>query len=486
LAFIVILFSLSFFQGGSRLVRRLSGSLQIASEENFISKFFTGKLALWQVAGRMVEDYPATGVGLGAYIIELPNYRQSQGKPSPATDSAENYFIQAGSELGLVGFGLVLWVFVMIFKHSFARARMSRKDFSSGDKDPYLSIGIFSGLLALGVNFLFHSYIGSFEVIYTFWFLVALAFIESPRGEMNGAPAAKKTSWTISAAILVTVFGLIHLWNSTHSLSLDQRTRRFGWSQNFGLYGPEWDPERYRFQWTRTSAGLTVEDSGLALVIPMKVTHPDIEQTPVRTRVFLASASFRKKALLREIVFTTRDWVDFEYPLSQPPPNKVFLVFETDRAWQPLRTLGIPDTRMLALALGEVWFRYPSVIPGPTVTLRQTIPASQWAGEFGENLVGNGLSRMSITLDRPDALLRVWLKGQKAMGVGPLVIIRLDGRVIAKTMVLEEEWTPFELPPLVGAGEHVLTIEFTNDFSSAATGQDRNVFLGPVDILSRE
>ncbi|MDH4197584.1 MAG: hypothetical protein OEW05_09275, partial [Candidatus Aminicenantes bacterium] len=203
-------------------------------------------------------------------------------------------------------------------------------------------------------------------------------------------------------------------------------------------------------------------------------------------KVFLANDAFRKKALLQEIVFTMTDWVDFEVPLPFPPAEKTYLVFETDRDWQPARSLGGTDFRRLALGLGEAWSMYPSEIPGKTMGLVATVPAQEWQGEFGENLVGNGTSRINVSLEKPDPALRLWLKGQKALGVGPLVIIRLDGRVIGKTQVLQEDWTPFVLTPQVEAGEHVVTIEFTNDFQSAATGEDRNVFLGQVDILSRE
>jgi hypothetical protein len=105
---------------------------------------------------------------------------------------------------------------------------------------------------------------------------------------------------------------------------------------------------------------------------------------------------------------------------------------------------------------------------------------------MGDRLVSNGLGRMSITFEKPNAVLRLWLSGSKALGVGPLVVIRLDERVVAKTMVLEEAWTPLVLTTFAGAGEHVLAVEFTNDFSDVRTGEDRNVYLGPVDILSRD
>jgi hypothetical protein len=44
-----------------------------------------GKLELWTVAGLMVRDFPLTGVGLGSFIVELPNYGRRLGRKfSPA------------------------------------------------------------------------------------------------------------------------------------------------------------------------------------------------------------------------------------------------------------------------------------------------------------------------------------------------------------------------------------------------------------------
>lgn len=485
-AFLVLIVSVSFFQGGSRLFQRLSGSLEAATWPDFMSGLFTGKLALWETAGRMVGDYPVTGVGMGAYIVELPNYLQAVGRPSVATDSAENFFIQAGAELGLAGLGLFLWVLVVIFGHILKDIRSSRTSVGPASQAFYIPVGVFCGLLALVVNFLFHSYIGSFEVVYTFWFLVALGFSRFPGEDQKEMRATKNPSWPVVATVVVAVFGLIHLWNSTRSLSLESRTARFGWSQNYGLYKPETDPGRYAFRWAKRSAGLTVEGPGSALVIPLRVPHPDVGQSAVRAKVFLADDAFRKTALLQEVVFTSSDWIELEVPLSHRPPEKIYLVFETDRDWQPARSLGVPDFRRLALGLGEIWSRYPPEISGKPLGLATTVPAQKWQGEFGENLVGKGTSRIDVSLDKPDPVLRLWLKGQKALGIGPLVVIRLDGRTIGKTQVREEDWTPLILTPRVEAGPHVLTIEFTNDFQDAATGEDRNLYLGQVEILTLE
>ncbi len=479
---VVIVASIYLLQGGARLFQRLGGNLETAAQPgpDFVSSIFGGKLDLWDVAGRMVLDYPFTGVGMGAYIIELPNYLQPLGRPFAATDSAENYFIQAGAELGLVGLGLILWVFFLLAQDIRERGKNS----GLPERDSYVSSGIHAGLLALGVNFLFHSYIGSFEVIYIFWFLAALALRGSPLNGRKEARNGKKPWRTHGALIFMAAYAVLHLWNSTHSLSLERQTERFGWSQDFGLYEPEKDHGNFQFQWARKSAGMTVEGPGATVVVPMKVSHPDVERTPVRAKVFVADMLFRKKALVRDVIFTTPDWVAVEFPLLPPPPQKITLLFETDRDWQPRRDLGVPDSRTLALGLGEAWSKYPSDLGGKTADLLATIPDQAWEGTLGSNLTSNGRSWVNVTLEKPNPALRMWFKGHKAMGIGPLVVIRLDGRVIGKTQVLDEDWTPLILTPQVGAGQHVLSVEFTNDFHDRETGQDRNVSLGKVDVLS--
>ena len=81
--------------------------------------------------------------------------------------------------------------------------------------------------------------------------------------------------------------------------------------------------------------------------------------------------------------------------------------------------------------------------------------------------------------------LRLRLRGQKALGLGPYIIVRLDDRVIAKTMLASEDWTSLILEPAAGPGEHELSVEFTNDLYDPAAGRDRNVFLGDLEVIPR-
>jgi len=476
---VLLFFSFLFFSKQSNLYRRISWSLDVLANKETLNKFFTRRFDFWAVAVYMVKNYPLTGVGVGAYIIELPNYLKEMERPFKETDSAENYFFQAGSELGLIGLFLVLWIILEIIRGM----RKSWKEFPSDDKDRFILIGVISGIVSIFVNFLLHSYIGSFEIKYFFWLLIATILFSN---QDNGEPKVKAKfgyKFWLLAIILPVFFGLVHLWNSTHTLTIENRTQKFGLKQNFGLYKVERDNRGFIFRWAKKSAGITVDKVGQVLVIPMVASHPDIEKNPVKVKVFLANRYFKKEKSIKEIVLREKIWIDFEYPIPKLPERKIYLVFETNRVWKPLKYLGVPDPRWLAIGLGEEWFRYPSKLSKEKIKNIHKISSERWEGKFKKNLISSGISHVKFQVDDKDIAIRLWVKGQKAFNVGPYVIIRLDNQIIGKSQLIEDKWTSLIFTPEISKGEHILSVEFTNDIYIPELRQDRNVFLGDLEVI---
>ncbi|MFQ6110009.1 MAG: carbohydrate-binding domain-containing protein [Candidatus Aminicenantales bacterium] len=55
---------------------------------------------------------------------------------------------------------------------------------------------------------------------------------------------------------------------------------------------------------------------------------------------------------------------------------------------------------------------------------------------------------------------------------------------MGRTMLLSSRWTPVVIHPgLLEEGEHTLSVEFTNDYYNPRLKQDRNVWLGDVEVL---
>jgi len=307
----------------------------------------------WEMAGSMVRDYPFSGVGVGAYIIELPNYAEFYKKKGRTADSAENYFFQVGSELGILALFFSFWIFWEIFK----QMRKTFKINLSTDRWNYLSIGILSGIISFFVNFLLHTYIGSYEIKYTFWLLVALIFCLRRSKKEQEEKILFSKNFKILCVVLIVFFSGVHLWNSTHSLSLKSRTEQFGLKQDFGLDKIEKTNEGREFRWTRGYGGMTIKIEKPVIEIPLLASHPDIQKNPVKVKIFLIKDFFKQKRLLDEIILAKSIWETYEYHIQEEVNQEVILLFKVSRTWNPLKTLGTPDPRNLGIAIGKIQFK---------------------------------------------------------------------------------------------------------------------------------
>jgi hypothetical protein len=168
------------------------------------------------------------------------------------------------------------------------------------------------------------------------------------RGEKPGR------RFVILGLTLVLVFGAVHFWNSSRSLSLEARTADLRIKQDFGLDRVEKTTDGREFRWTGRRAGLTVTVLGPTLRVPLLASHPDISRHPVRVRVYQVEGFFRGKRLLSDI--TIRDGLWQTYTLSLPGESgrEVFLFFEVSRTWNPQKALGVRDPRNLGVAIGKI------------------------------------------------------------------------------------------------------------------------------------
>ena len=205
--------------------------------------------------------------------------------------------------------------------------------------------------------FFVHTYIGSYEIKYTFWLLVGSLFIMN-RGETE--PEIRihlSKNFKIFSLVLILIFGGLHLWNSTHSLSLKNRTQLLDLKQNFGLYRLEKTQDGREFRWTRGYGGLTIKIEKPVVEIPMLASHPDIKKNPLRVKIYLIKNFFKEKRMLDEVVLTENSWKTYEYYVPEEVNRQAILLFKVSRTWNPLKTFGTPDPRNLGIAVGEINFK---------------------------------------------------------------------------------------------------------------------------------
>lgn len=317
---------------------------------------------LWKMAIPMIKDYPLTGVGMGAYTIEVANYSELYKTPVGTPESAENYLLQVGSELGLIGILLVLWIFWEIAK------QMKRSYLKIPNNDPhkFILIGAIAGVISFFLIIQTHTFIGSYEIKYTFWLLVGLIFCMGRVAEEQSQRELEKETeqkylWSkglkIISIVFILLFSGVHLWNSTHSLSLKARTEHFGLKQDFGLDKLEITNDGREFRWTRGYGGMTIRIEKPVIKIPLLASHLDIRRNPVKVRIYLVKDFFKKKELLGELTLTESIWQTYEYSIPEEVGQEIILLLKVSRTWNPLQTRGVPDPRNLGVAIGKIEFQ---------------------------------------------------------------------------------------------------------------------------------
>jgi hypothetical protein len=328
---------------------------------------------LWKPALCMMHDYPLTGVGMGGFIIEVANYSNKYKWVGVVPESSENYILQVGSELGVIGIIIVLWIAWEILQQ--IRKGFGPLQKTINLKTKYMFIGATSGVIAFTINAQTHTYIGSYEIGYMFWLLVGLIFAlpqidqtehnteekkasaETSAASVSGRKLLFNRRFKILAAALLLLYGAVHLWNSTHSLSLKSRTERLGIKQEFGLDKVEKTTDGREFRWTREYGGMTLEIEKPILMLPLHASHPDIQKNPVKVKIYLIKKFFKQKKLLKEISLAQSDWQAMTLSIPEEVGNEVILLIKVSRTWNPLKTLGTPDSRNLGVAIGRIEFK---------------------------------------------------------------------------------------------------------------------------------
>jgi len=348
-----VIISILLFSKGSIVYKRLD-ELWVSYKEGGLEKALAERSASqWKMAAKMIKDYPLTGVGIGAFIIELPNYTETDKIPLRTTDSAENYFLQLGSELGIIVLFFALWIFWLIFK----QIKKGFDEYLSQDRWKYLQIGVYCGIISMFMILFVHTYIGSYELKYTFWLLVGMLFIMNRSETESESRIHFSKKFKIFSLVLILIFSAVHLWNSTHSLSLENQTRMFGLKQNFGFYQLEKTKAGREFRWTKKNCGLTVKIKKPTIEIPIMASHPDIKKNPVKVKIYLIKEFFKEKNLLDEIVLRESSWITCTYNIPEEVNNQVILLFRVSRTWNPWKISGASDLRNLGIAVGEINFK---------------------------------------------------------------------------------------------------------------------------------
>ncbi|MBE2262539.1 MAG: O-antigen ligase family protein [Burkholderiaceae bacterium] len=94
-------------RGANALQRAFARSKSMTQTEEYTERSFSVRLVMWKATARIIQARPLTGVGAGAWEVDIPLY-QSEGSQLETDYYVHNEILQLLAEYGLVG-----WLFLL-------------------------------------------------------------------------------------------------------------------------------------------------------------------------------------------------------------------------------------------------------------------------------------------------------------------------------------------------------------------------------------
>jgi O-antigen ligase len=151
---------------------------------NFQDITLQERLYQWRAGLDMIRHHPFTGIGMGTMERMYLQYRHPDDPSAPGRryGHLHNNFIQVAAEVGLIGFGFWLSIWIVYFRHTW---RTGKRLPPHRRQARALVVGSMASMAALLVAGCFEYNFGDAEVILLGWFSMALPYL-APLTELDG------------------------------------------------------------------------------------------------------------------------------------------------------------------------------------------------------------------------------------------------------------------------------------------------------------
>lgn len=306
---------------------------------------------LWERAYQMGKDYLITGVGVGAYIIELPDYHWRYNRGFLQVDYSGNYYLQLFAELGLPGLILFLYLFYLIIKKSLLFLNNNDRRFSSSK---VLLLGLFTSFLSMILIFIFGPHTNNIEIQFTFYLIISLIlltpnFKNSATNQIilknflindSDYKSCKKKSFLnlnplqkICLITILIIFSFSFTQASLGNLSIYSKQNKSGWidvgKENFFGFYDSIDGGELSPRYTGRDAGIALKKQGKILSFSLKARNPDIEVNPLYVKIYLNYKLLKKQKL------NDQKWHKLSINLRDVDTDNITVTLINSRTWNP-------------------------------------------------------------------------------------------------------------------------------------------------------
>ncbi len=128
------------------------------------------RLVMWSTGMKIFADHPLLGIGDSDVHAVYVNYKSPDDNEPGG--HLHNNFVMLLVTLGIVGFGIVVTMFVKILMVEYGIFRTSMDDWVTGS----IGLGAFAAFIGFLLNGMFEWNFGDHEIMVFIWFTVGLAF----------------------------------------------------------------------------------------------------------------------------------------------------------------------------------------------------------------------------------------------------------------------------------------------------------------------
>jgi hypothetical protein len=428
--------------GTRALDRRLKRDFRLFHQQRRLFDMMNDQMRLiyWRFAKKLAGTYPWSGVGLGAYVIELPNEAALSGDRLYRTDNACNYYLHYAAELGgpgIVALSLFYGTLLLWFPASLRRWWALPREAQSYRMTLAVCLGIFMLVLIFGVHTL------ADEVNVAFAILLGLIGADHAR-VMPRAPLPLVWRWGVRLALLLLI--AVFVWQTRAvncgALNTQRRLAVCGLASETGWLAWETVPgQPFRARWIGAQALSVMPRENLLLGVP--VLSPPVASTaqPVRVRCYVNGT------LMREHTFTTPgEWALLTMPVPYADafahafaPHTAVRI-EAGRTWVPHTATGADDVRTLGVMVGQVRWLEPDGPAGGWFKRERWdgVTPFRWAGGYAWQKCALATNtHMQIPLYASNIQLRRW----------PLQVALYFNRQYFDTITLRDKrWKSYTYP----------------------------------------
>ena len=342
------------------LQRRLKKDIRSIRNAGTISRIFNdSRRQLYpRYAQLTAERTWPSGVGIGSFVVELPNFARYEEENLRAPDNACNFYLQVKAESGLFGcVGLGLFIFGIFF--AFASSWFKNR----GDEETlgklwavFVPLIVFALLLLLGV----HQEVMEVSIPWHVLLGTVIAFL-TLRSRLD-------VTWHSEARVMGLLFAFCviaaSLWFyrelNLKELNSERRQASIEQESEAGFYSWEnWHAQSKPWRWCGKEGYLCVKKMNNYASFDLISNYPDLTNDPQRVTVYVNGESRTNVTLsVPGLAYRVTVPVDYALPFEAVTGQCAAFRLECEKTWRPSDYGVEGDGRELGVAMSHVrWLK---------------------------------------------------------------------------------------------------------------------------------